>query len=432
MNLKYNILALSALLALPFVSCKDDDKGDTEAPASVTNVRFTPNNGGGYFLFDIPADEDFLYAKAVYTLDNGQTISKTSSVYNDTLFIEGFGQVKEYPVSIYAIDRKENMSAPVVVNVTPLGPAVDAAIETVKAIPGFSSLIFDWENPLQQNLTLYINVKVDDSEALMAYTSNLIKDRYTIENREGKPHFMTAYFQDSYGNRSKTVDLGSVTPYKDGLLSKSTWSFLRNDKLYGNKWDYNSNPDPFQQTPLPEYQGTWRADSLKNAREQYAEGRIEKFWNNVRDMGNRLDYFHTGGQTFPFSYFIDMGRTIRISRVKTWQRYGQAWGNENFKIFQLWISDDPDPSDGVDGWELCSTYTVVKPSDPVQATTELKEGSEWIVYPDEPKFSKPFRYLRVKFIRGWDNNQGSCCTSEISLYGTEADGSVPEIDEEVK
>lgn len=432
MKLKHTILILASLLTLPLVSCKDDDKGDTVPPASISNIRFTPNNGGGYFLFDTPADADYLYAKAVYTLDNGQTISKTSSVYNDTLFVEGFGQVKEYPVSIYAIDRKENMSAPIVVNVKPLAPAVDAAIETVKGIPGFSSLIFDWENPLQQSLTIYIRIKVGEKEALKVYTSNLADARYTIEKLEGQPHVLSAYFKDSYGNTSKTVDLGTITPHQDGLLSKSTWSFLRNNLLYGNKWDYNSNTDPFSQVPLEEFQGTWRDDSLKNSREQNFEGRIIKFWNNIRDMGNRLDYFHTGSQSFPFSYFIDLGRSVRISRVKTWQRYSQAWGNENFKVFQLWISDDQDPTDGVDGWELCSTYTVVKPSDPVEATTELNEGSEWIVFPEEPKFSKPFRYLRVKFIRGWINNQPTCCGSEISLYGTEADGSIPEIDEEVK
>lgn len=434
MKLKYNILALSALLSLPLVSCKDDDKGDTVPPAPLTNVRFTPNNGGGYFLFDIPKDEDYLYAKAVYTLDNGKTISKTTSVYNDTLYIEGFGQVKEYSVALYALDRKENKSAPVVVNVTPLYPATDAIIETLKAMPGFSSLVFDWNNPLQTNVTLYVKVKVGDREALKAYTSNMAKDRYMIEDLDGNPHVLSAYFKDGYGNTSKTVDLGTVTPFEDGLLSKNTWSFLRNNLLYGDKWDYNSNTDPFKQVPLKIYQGTWKDDSLKSALEQNFEGRIQKLWDNVRDVGNRLNYFHTGPQSYPFCYFIDLGRTIRASRIAIWQRlYGdQAWGGENVGVFQIWISDDQDPTDGIGDWELCSTYTMIKPSDPVEANNQLVVGTQFILYPEEPKFTKPFRYVRYKALSPMVKGKTSGCVSELSIFGTEADGTIPEIDEEVK
>ena len=93
----YSLVLLLGGMFMINTSCSDDEK-DTMAPGQISNVRFVPNYGGGYFLYDIPEDPDFLYVRADYTVDSGEKVSKTSSTYNDTLFVEGFGQVKEYEV----------------------------------------------------------------------------------------------------------------------------------------------------------------------------------------------------------------------------------------------------------------------------------------------------------------------------------------------
>lgn len=41
------------------------------------------------------------------------------------------------------------------------------------------------------------------------------------------------------------------------------------------------------------------------------------------------------------------------------------------------------------------------------------------------RFTKPFRYLRFKAIKQFSNGN-SGCMSEITLYGTEGDGSIVE------
>ena len=424
----FTFIAIAALLF--FTNCESEEKVDTIAPAQITNIDFTPNNGGGYFTFTIPADEDFLYVRGEYTIDNGKIISKTSSVYSDTLFIEGFGQEKEYEVKLYSLDRNNNQSKPVIKRITPNAPTTVAVLETVHVQSGFSSIVIDWENEQKQPVTIYVNVKTGNVEATKIYASNLPKDRFSIDNLKGTPHTVTVHIRDTYENQTADRGFGEITPLIDGPISKKQWSFLRDQLLFGDKWDYNSSPDPFKQTPLPDYKGLHRKDSLMNAPMSLVEGRIEKFWDNEYDYqpALNLNYFNTGQYTYPFSYFIDMGREIKGSRFKVWQRnaWGMLYKDENVEKWEIWISDDKDASDGVfDGWELVGTYKIVQPSSVIEANNQARNGHEYMFYPENPRFTKSFRYLRYKGLKSFGGGN-SGCTSEITIFGTEADGTIIE------
>jgi hypothetical protein len=428
----YHIYTVVFVAVIAFCSCNDGVlKGaDGTPPGQITNVEFTPLNGGGFFTYTIPSDEDFLYVRAEYTIDNGETISKTNSVYSDTLFISGLGSVKEYAVNLYSVNRTNNRSQPVVVRITPLEPTAVAVLETVTVMPGFSSLVIDWDNPQRQTLTILATVTIGSREATLVHASNTLRDRFTIPNLSGVPHEIKIRIRDMYGNETERISFGEMTPLMDGAISKKQWSFLRDNLLFGDKWDY-TEALPQNQRPLPAYEHLWRADSMRNARETHYEGRIEKFWDNMYDYAPalNLNYFHTGSQSFPFSYFIDMGRLIVASRLKVWQRdwSEQLYLSENVRTFEIWISDDNDPTDGIfDGWEYVGRYTIVRPSDPIVARNEARNGHEFMLYPDNPRFTKPFRYLRFKAVEqaGDPNNPNSGCLSEITLFGTEADGSI--------
>lgn len=411
-------------------SCDKNNLGETTPPGQIKDIVFTPQYGGGYFTYTIPTDVDFLYTRAEYIIDNGNKISKTSSVYSDTLFIEGLGQVKDYEVKIFSVDRNSNESQPVTTKVKPLAPATVAVLETVKVQPGFSSLVIDWENTLRKTVFIYANVKVGETQVTKIYSSNLVKDRFTIDDLKGVPHEVNIYIKDTYENQTEAKNFGQITPLMDGPVSKKQWSFLRDQLLYGNKWNYDSIADPFKQRPYVEYQGTWRKDSFMNAPMSHVEGRIEKFWDNEYDYEPKLNlnYFNTGQVTYPFSYFIDLGREIKGSRFKIWQRdaWGMLYGGENVEIWEIWISDDKDATDGVfDGWEYVGRYRVVQPSNVIEARNVAREGHEYMFYPENPRFTKPFRYLRYKGIKAF-NGGNSGCTSEITVFGTEADGTIIE------
>lgn len=422
------LLCVAALTTLS--SCNNETIGDTTPPGQVKDVVFTPQYGGGYFTYTIPSDNDFLYARAEYIIDTGEKVSKTSSVYSDTLFIEGFGQEKEYEVRIFSVDRNANESQPVVTTVKPKAPSTLAVLETVTVQPGFSSIVLDWENELHQTIFIYANVKVGETQATKIYSSNLAKDRFTIDNLDGKPHEVNIFIKDTYENQTATKNYGTITPLIDGAISKKQWSFLRDDLLYGNRWDYSSSPNPFEQEPFEEFRGTYRKDSMMNAPMSHVEGRIEKFWDNEYDYQPKLNlnYFNTGQVSYPFSYFIDLGREVKGSRFKVWQRdaWGMLYGGENVEIWEIWISDDKDPTDGIfDGWELVGRYKLIQPSNVIEARNEARNGHEYMFYPENPRFTKPFRYLRYKGIKQFGGGN-SGCTSEITVFGTEADGSIIE------
>lgn len=418
----YN-LAIIFLFTAYFTGCKteSDSIRETTPPGQISNIEFTPNNGGGYFTYTVPSDEDFLYVRAEYSTDAGSVISKTSSVYSDTLFIEGLGTVKEYEIKLFSVDRNSNESSPVIARVTPLEPTVTAIAGTLNIVGGFSSLLVTMENPQEQPVDIYVDIKMDGSSFLKVFSTNKKEERIFIKEMETKPYEVTAYVKDKYENTSATKDFGAITPMEDYELPKEQFSFLRNQLLYGDKWDYDSDTDWAKQTPLPEWIDIFTQDSIKNARESAYEGNIVKFWDGLTDEDPTLslNYFHTGNQSYPFSYFIDLGRPVRISRMRLWQRSTNPYAGEQVKTCEIWISDDSDPSDGVlDNWEYVGTYTIVKPSSEQEANKELKEGHEFWMYPDNPRFTKPFRYLRYKAISQMGTGN-SGCMSEITLYGTE-------------
>ena len=230
-NLYYLITAILGIIIL-FSSCENEIQSDTTPPGQITNVKFLPTNGGGYFTFVIPSDEDFLYVRGEYVIDNGKTISKTSSVYSDTLFVEGFGQEKEYEVKLYSVDRSNNHSKPVIMRIKPLAPTTAAVLETLHVQPGFSSIVLDWKNELKQPVTIFVEVEVGGTKVTKIYASNLVEDRFTIDNLKGVPHTVRVYIWDTYENQTQTRDYGQITPLIDGPISKTMVIFARSITLW--------------------------------------------------------------------------------------------------------------------------------------------------------------------------------------------------------
>ena len=74
-NFYYFFTFIGLVIITFFTNCDDEMQKDTTPPGQITNVVFTPLNGGGYFTFTIPADEDFLYVRAEYIIDSGELIS---------------------------------------------------------------------------------------------------------------------------------------------------------------------------------------------------------------------------------------------------------------------------------------------------------------------------------------------------------------------
>lgn len=93
-------LLLAVLVALFFYSCEEkqlepinESKGKP-APVSDVVVMYAP--GGAIISFKLPADDDVLAVKAVYTLSNGQKREAITSFYGDNILIEGYNDTNEH------------------------------------------------------------------------------------------------------------------------------------------------------------------------------------------------------------------------------------------------------------------------------------------------------------------------------------------------
>ena len=424
MNIKHHIALLAACaMAFGVISCKteSDDVREKIAPGQVSEVTYTPTNGGAYIKYTVPTDEDFLYVRAEYTLDNGQVISRSSSIYTDSLVISGFGQVKPYPVKLYSCDYFANESDPVVVDVTPLEPNVTAVAETVRVRPGFAGIVIELENPALEAVDVYVDIATADGRsATRVFTSKVAKDMLTIVDLEPIPYSVKTHVEDSYGNKTPDVDKGSVTPLSDYELSKEGWSFLSDPLLYGSHWNKSTSK------PYDDYIGVYTLDSMKNAMEYRYDGSVYKFWDGITDTGEDRNkgynsFFHSGYTDkggYPFSYFIDMNRNMQISRVRVWQRYDYLWTTYGPKTFEIWISDDKTPEDGIfEGWELTGLYSIEKPATDAEAAQAAIDGHEFWIYPAEAAFTKTFRYLRFKCIKDFTGKGTIGCLAEMTLYG---------------
>lgn len=386
------ILFLSLIFLL---SCERSDSESTaQKPKPVLNARFEPTMGGAIITFDLPDDKSIHFVKAEYTLKNGQTITRAASYFSNSIEIDGYNDEEEYNVELFSVNYDGVSSDPVVLKIKPLGSSLNEVAESFKISPYFSSARLNWENRLGDWLQIVLEIVSKDKTVIQTeYTQSDGINSMLIKNLLSEQYSFTAYVKDRYGNESKKIDLGSFTPLVDYKIEKGNWAYVPNYEL-------------------PE--GRQNSDII------YQEGRLTKFWDDIIDDANlnNLNFF-VSAQGFPFSYYIDMGRLIKISRLKVWQRE-QVWSmphyyynGQNVKTFELWVSKDKI------NWERARRATIVRPSNSTVALEEAREGHEFIIYEDDPKFTPEFRYLEFRGIETFGMQDQYASLSEITLFGIE-------------
>src|SRR5690606_21679653 len=104
-------------------SCSESEIGqypiDSEAPGIVGSISVENLKGAAVVSYDIPDDDDLLYVKAIYRLDNGEEVEQKASAYANSIRIEGLGKSREQEVLLVTGDRSKNESEPVAVTIHP-------------------------------------------------------------------------------------------------------------------------------------------------------------------------------------------------------------------------------------------------------------------------------------------------------------------------
>jgi len=416
---------LSALIFITaaFFTCKEegryDPKGGGTPPGKVSNLTYTPIYGGATLYYKIPNDQDLLQIEAEYTNENNQTVLFTSSFYNDSLSVYGFSAVKEYTVNVYAVNRNKVRSEPVSIKVTPLEPAYTRVAKSLTVKPGFSSLVVSWNNELEQNINIYVDVNYTHQGTAYAFTSvfssNLLQDKRFVNNlnlSQSEPVSVKVRVKDAYGNVTDNIDKGQFTMLEDMKIPKDKWFLPQpNDSIGGVPMCFGNG----------------------------LEGRNSKVIDDIIDKGDNLNFLHTQsrGRTgkasdgnMPWNFIIDLGDYYQLSRIITTQRHsgglddvsrGQYYQYENVGIFRLYIFDDATKS-WVGPITQCKILQPVGLSD-IEYVRLGEAGDMFYFYPDDPQYTKPTRWFRYEAVHGFGGNytlDDANCLSEITLYGKKA------------
>lgn len=473
----YIIVALAAL-TLSVTGCFQPSQGimhsdADEAPSPITydmiDEAASGATPGGYWIVfkSLPTEANMLYVKAKYKVDSGMEVIKTMSVYSDTLWLEGFGSRVDdfgkyaYDVTLTAVSRGNSESAPLVYTVYPGEPNVDVVGRSVTIKVGFSSIIVSCLNPQMKNVDICVLLDKDGDVAsrvtkVTTVTSEEDAKTFSIALPEEYYH-VQSYVVDSYGNVSETVDHDWMMPYSDYEIQKSfddpsdprNWRLLEDSKLYGAYW----NRTALQ--PIAGYETIWTKDSMRNAMSEFGNGKVRYFWDGVAETSAETSSHFSTGNTryngeygywaYPYSYFIDLGRNVELSRIKINQAYSVQYGKFSTKVFSLWGRaqldtdtydfDNPDANtDRLDGWFLIGRYEILKPLTDADKTAEFKAGHVFqAIAGDEPTFSKPVRYIRFKGEQDFEPNPADdqkyettgspyqAQLSEITLYGKDSE-----------
>lgn len=390
------IFSLLAIFSLAFLSCEEDYEhkpitSDSVAPGAISNLNFTPINGGFDVFYDLPGDKDLLYVKAVYQTSKGETADVIASVYDNKLRILGFGNTEEREVSLYAVDRSENVSKAVTFKASPLSPPVNTVKESMDITADFGGAKFKWINSQKTPLAIMLFAKNSKGEMENVRTiySSQSETSFSIRGYESVPLPFAAVIRDRYDNFSDTIYPKTpdklLTPLFEERLNKKMIKkvVLAND----DNWD------------------AWEGD----------------YWNAFDDdMGSIV---HTqGDHARPSIMTIDLGQNVVLSRFKLFQRMPSqphfAFTHGNPKIYTVYGAKELPGNDGnLADWIKLRDCESIKPSG-LPNGTNTDEDIDKFLNGDEFTFDEgiEIRYFRLAIQETWDG-AGFVNFTELTFWG---------------
>jgi hypothetical protein len=398
-NIILQTVAIAGFLSLIF-GCNElpfaQTPTDKTPPPPVTNVEAISIPGGAKITYELPvSDDDISYVKAEYN-QNGKLWTVRTSIYSDTLIIEGLGSIEPITATLYVVDHSENTSSGVSVNFTPETPPIQTIFESVKLLPDFGGVKVLWTN--DTNTEVGITIFIEDASGIMrAENTRFSRERLgevTFRGYESKEYHFAALIIDKWGHESEKKE-AYLTPLYEKLLDKSKF---KEAALPGDNVSTNAN------RPLPL---TW--DNNKST-----------FWH--------AEYINSPYE-FPMYFTIDLGVTAHLSRFKYWNRINHYFDNFGLKTFEVWGAKECKPgmsdaywtgSEWKNDWEKLGDFELKRPSG---ATEEIgrptgidleaaESGHEYYI----PIDSQDLQYVRFVVKTVWSPGN-AIVMAEIEIYG---------------
>lgn len=247
------MVMLFALLA--FFGCSEenginDPKFIGSIPAPVTDYTVESTYGGSIITFKMPASDDLLYVKAVYTLASGLTREAKSSLYKNFIIVDGFEKEGEYNVELYAVAKGEVSSEATMVKIQALTPPYLLTRNSLNLVETFGGVNVSFENLAAANLSITLLEKDSTNTWNEKYTHyfNSQKSDFSVRGYESEPKDFAVFVKDRWSNLSDTL-VKTCTPQFEELIDKKLW------KKYELPGDHT--------LPHPSYQ-MWKLENIWN------------------------------------------------------------------------------------------------------------------------------------------------------------------------
>jgi hypothetical protein len=451
--MKKIIILLLPVLLWQCTDVKDwHDPEDSVAPGIVSNVRVENINGGAKLKYALPADNDLLGVKAVFSFKDGEAREAFSSAFNDSILVEGAPDTNEYTVNLYVLDRSHNESAPVQASIKPLTPPVEAVRQSFKLNSTFGGIYTSWENVAESDIaiSLYVKDSIGDFVLYDTYYSKTSSGAFSFRGLENTEQDFRFEIRDKWRNYSTPLDTALTPLFEEVIIGRDQYTGAAIWQRYG--WPGTSA-----------YRGDCTNQSTEANRgfDVIHDGRLfqDTHWWNTSADGNNLAQFipwpNTTDVVMPIYFTIDMGRKASYSRLRYWMRSRSPYFSAPiFTSLEIWATNAPKPIETVgDGskednlkywtqwpevggtdewkndWVKLTDYVMALPSGIVtnadNAALLTDEDKAFVAAGFEveidPAYSdQPFRYVRF-VLRENNHISTQIQLSEIMFWGAYAD-----------
>ena len=231
-TIRYMLYA-SLLLALP--GCKEKElepiSPSLGKPGTVVVDKVVNIAGGAEITYTLPQAEDVLYVQANYVLADGKVREIKSSMYNNTLTIEGYNDQEEHIVKLYAVNRAQELSDPIEVTIRPEESPLQKVVRSMEITPDFGGARFSWENPTATPISIEMMAENDDHamSLIKIYPTASTVAYQSLRGYDPEPRVFAAIVRDNWGNVSDTLfPVGrELTPVFEEQVPSKQMSIVR-------------------------------------------------------------------------------------------------------------------------------------------------------------------------------------------------------------
>lgn len=382
-------------ISILIYSCAEESVGqtpvDSTPPKNVTDVQVEKTAGGAILTYVLPDDEDLLYVKATFILNNGQESEVRASVFTNRLELQGFGDTNKRSVTLVAVDRSQNESEPLEVEVEPLEAPIFGVQNDLKVEAAFGGINVTFLNPTESNIVINIDILNEKNEYVSLekiYTKSKEGVR-KIRGMKAEDTNLKYYISDRWDNATAKVDIMLTPMFEERVPIKSIEPMVSHSAPLDWGWSLN------------------------------------RLFDDNTGTGYQSKAYDDGYWPAYFTFNIIQG-PVKLSRIKIYQRNGYEYTHGNLKYFRLLGRNDyPQPGDKIDNetspeeyvkWNLVGEFESIKPSNSSLTTNEdleyARKGEDF----DIDVNMLAYKYYRVEAIETWGGGS-FMCFMEFQMWG---------------